>query len=605
MAPRLRFSLLPLVTLPFLLFAIGTVGLAPGAARAGGVAITVDGGFDDWTGAAQTTSDPAGDGGSSGIDFRQLSIAHDQDFLFLRFDTTGEVQPDEQQDIVLYLDTDMNASTGYAIGGIGADLVWELGDRSGTFYTPAARSIDHPDIGLVIAPTVSATEFEVALARDAVPASGKALFPGDTFRMILDDGAGGGDRLPDTGSVSYTFDSSNFPIASTPLEIQGEGQIRVAGYNIEGDGLFDTDSSHQAALERIFSTIDAQVWVICEVWDHSAEEVRQVVEGYLPSGEGETWYALKRDSGNVIVTRFPILLSWDVSPGDRITAALLDPRPLWDRDLLVIAHHWSCCTADDNRQRQADATVAFLRDAMTPGGDFTLAEGTPVIMAGDFNLVGWRQQLDTVVTGDIQDEGSYGSDFAPDWGQADLSYSLARHPDARMVYTWRKDTSSYYPGMLDYLFYTASVVHLENAYVLETRTMTAATLNAYGLYAGDTFDASDHAPRVGDFALNTTTPAPPALAHGVRLLPNAPNPFNPRTTLRFHLDRPGRVRLEIVDMRGRRVRRLVDASLTAGDHQEVWNGRDDSGRAVASGVYRMVLSSEDGTLQSRPMVLAR
>ena len=305
------------------------------------------------------------------------------------------------------------------------------------------------------------------------------------------------------------------------------------------------------------------------------------------------------------MTRFPILTSWEVSPGDRITAALLDARPTWDSDLMIIAHHWSCCTADDNRQRQADATVAFLRDAMTPGGAFTLAPGTPVIMAGDFNLVGWRQQLDTVVTGNIIDEGTYGSDFAPDWGSADLSYSLARHPDARVVYTWRKDTSSFYPGMLDYLFYTASTVQLENGYVLETRTMTPTTLSTYGLNANDTFDASDHAPRVGDFALNAATPAPPVLARGIHLMPNVPNPFNPRTTLRFRLDRPDRVRLEIVDSRGRRVRNLLDTNLDAGEHQKVWNGLDDSGRAVASGVYRMVLIEESGQCQSRPMVLAR
>ncbi len=592
-----------LALIPIFLLGVLT-GFAP-PARAGGVEITLDGNVGDWTAAAQTATDPAGDGGGSGIDFRNLSIAHDQDWLFLRLDTTAEVQPDEQQDITLYLDTDMNAGTGLSIGGIGADLVWDLGQRSGTFYTPSAKSIGHADIGLIIAPTVSATEFEVALSRSAVPASGKALFPGNSFRLILEDASGGGDRLPDSGSISYTFDGSSFPIASTPLDMQGTGQVRVASYNIQGDGLFDTNSTHQAALQRIFSTINAQVWVICEVWSHTAADVQQVVEGYLPSGPGETWNAVKLDSGNVIVTRFPILSSWEVSPGDRITAALLDPRPVWDTDLLIIAHHWSCCTADNNRQRQADATVAFLRDAMTPGGTLDLAPGTPVVMAGDFNLVGWRQQLDTVVTGNIQDQGTYGSPFAPDWGSGDLSYSLARHPDARVVYTWNRDTSSFYPGMLDYLFYTSSVIHLASGYVLDTRTMSSSTLSAYGLNPNDTTDASDHAPRVGDFALNAATPAPPVLARGTRLLPNAPNPFNPRTTLRFTLDRPGRVRLEIIDSRGRRVRRLLDAGLSAGEHQMVWNGLDDAGRAVSSGVYRMVLTEENGTRQSRPMVLAR
>jgi len=587
-----------------LLTAFGLIVSFVPAASAGALPITPDGQFDDWTATAQESLDPSGDDGSSGIDFTHLEIAHDQDWVFLRFDTTIEVQPDEQQDIRFYLDTDMNAATGYSINGIGAELVWELGQRSGTFYTPSPQSIDHPDIGLVIAPTVSASEFEVALRRDAVPAGGQPLFPGNDFRMVITDNASGGDRLPDSGSVSYTLDATSFPIATVPLEQSGSS-IRVAGYNVQNDGLFDTSSAHQTALEKIFSTVDAQVWVICEVWNHTAEDVRQVVEGYLPSASGEDWYAVKLDSGNVIVSRFPILLSWEVSPGDRITAALLDVRPTWDSDLMIIANHWSCCTADANRQQQADATVAFLRDAMTPGGNFTLAEGTPVILAGDFNLVGWRQQLDTLVSGDIQDEGSYGSDFAPDWGNGNLSYALSRHPDARMVYTWRQDSSSFYPGMLDYLFYTPSAIVLDHGFVLETRTMTSSTLANYGLSANTTPDASDHAPRVGDFVLNAVTATPPALARGLRLLPNVPNPFNPRTTLRFALNRSERVRLEIVDPKGRRVRTLLDASLPAGNHEIAWNGTDDGGRAVASGVYRMVLIGNDGTRQSRPIVLAR
>jgi endonuclease/exonuclease/phosphatase family metal-dependent hydrolase len=595
MAPRSSWRLL--------LATILLLALAP-MARAGALPITPDGVFDDWTAAAQETLDPSGDGGGSGIDFTHLEIAHDGDWVFLRLDTTVEVQPDEQQDIRFYLDTDMNAATGYSINGIGADLVWELGQRTGTFYTPSPQTIDHPDIGLTIAPTVSATEFELALRRDAVPAGGQPLFPGNDFRIVITDNASGGDRLPDSGAVSYTLDATSFPIATVPLE-QTPSTIRVAGYNVQSDGLFDTGSAHQTALEKIFSTVDAQVWVICEVWNHTAEEVRQVVEGYLPSGSGENWYALKLDSGNVIVSRFPILLSWEVSPGDRITAALLDARPTWDSDLMVIANHWSCCTADDNRQRQADATVAFLRDAMTPGGNFTLAEDTPVILAGDFNLVGWRQQLDTLVSGDIQDEGTYGSDFAPDWGTGSLSYALSRHPDARMVYTWRQDSSSFYPGMLDYLFYTPSVITLDHGYVLETRTMKSTTLASYGLSANTTPDASDHAPRVGDFSLNAVTATPPSLARGVKLLPNVPNPFNPRTTLRFTLTRAEHIRLEIVDPKGRRVRTLVDALLSAGNHEIVWNGSDDGGRAVASGVYRMVLLGADGSSQSRPMVLVR
>jgi GH25 family lysozyme M1 (1,4-beta-N-acetylmuramidase) len=66
---------------------------------------------------------------------------------------------------------------------------------------------------------------------------------------------------------------------------------------------------------------------------------------------------------------------------------------------------------------------------------------------------------------------------------------------------------------------------------------------------------------------------------------NQPNPFNPRTTIRFDLPDAGRVRLAVYDVAGRLIRTLVDADLPRGTHEEVWDGRDEAGQAVASGSY--------------------
>ncbi len=66
---------------------------------------------------------------------------------------------------------------------------------------------------------------------------------------------------------------------------------------------------------------------------------------------------------------------------------------------------------------------------------------------------------------------------------------------------------------------------------------------------------------------------------------NYPNPFNPMTTIAFDLAVSGRVRIDIYSVDGRRIRTLVNDSYAAGRHSEVWNGRDQSGRSVASGTY--------------------
>lgn len=64
-----------------------------------------------------------------------------------------------------------------------------------------------------------------------------------------------------------------------------------------------------------------------------------------------------------------------------------------------------------------------------------------------------------------------------------------------------------------------------------------------------------------------------------------PNPFNPLTTLSFELPQAMPVTLEILDLRGRRVRLLANESLTGGWHRYQWNGRDASGQLVGSGIF--------------------
>lgn len=76
-----------------------------------------------------------------------------------------------------------------------------------------------------------------------------------------------------------------------------------------------------------------------------------------------------------------------------------------------------------------------------------------------------------------------------------------------------------------------------------------------------------------------------------RLLPNFPNPFNPATQLRFELAQPGAVRLAILDAAGRAVRRFDLGLRGAGAHAVAWDGRDDRGRELASGVYFVQLRS--------------
>ena len=89
-------------------------------------------------------------------------------------------------------------------------------------------------------------------------------------------------------------------------------------------------------------------------------------------------------------------------------------------------------------------------------------------------------------------------------------------------------------------------------------------------------------------AVSKTSAAPsPAL------LGNYPNPFNPDTRITWQLPAPQRVRLIIMNAAGRIVRTLVDAQESAGVHAATWDGLDDVGRRVASGVYFYRLQAGD------------
>lgn len=71
----------------------------------------------------------------------------------------------------------------------------------------------------------------------------------------------------------------------------------------------------------------------------------------------------------------------------------------------------------------------------------------------------------------------------------------------------------------------------------------------------------------------------------VSLLDNYPNPFNPETTIGFTLSSEGFVILEVFNIKGQKIVTLVNDFLSAGHHRVVWNGRDESNRNVASGIY--------------------
>lgn len=110
--------------------------------------------------------------------------------------------------------------------------------------------------------------------------------------------------------------------------------------------------------------------------------------------------------------------------------------------------------------------------------------------------------------------------------------------------------------------------------------------------------------------LNSTVTAvqddlPSGVPSGFTLQQNYPNPFNPATTIRYALPTASRVVLRIYDLLGREVRTLVDAVQSSGGQTVVWNGTDDRGKSVSSGIYIYRVTAAGRLEGARKMLLLK
>jgi len=85
---------------------------------------------------------------------------------------------------------------------------------------------------------------------------------------------------------------------------------------------------------------------------------------------------------------------------------------------------------------------------------------------------------------------------------------------------------------------------------------------------------------------------------------NYPNPFNPSTTIAFSLPLAGRTTLDIYNLKGQKVRSLLHARLSSGEHKAVWDGTNDNNQPVSSGIYFYRVCCADQAFTGK-MILAK
>ena len=71
----------------------------------------------------------------------------------------------------------------------------------------------------------------------------------------------------------------------------------------------------------------------------------------------------------------------------------------------------------------------------------------------------------------------------------------------------------------------------------------------------------------------------------IKFLKNYPNPFNPTTTISFEIGESGKTQVEIYNVKGQKIKTLLDETMDIGQHSVIWIGNDDDGKHVSSGMY--------------------
>ncbi len=154
---------------------------------------------------------------------------------------------------------------------------------------------------------------------------------------------------------------------------------------------------------------------------------------------------------------------------------------------------------------------------------------------------------------------------------------------------------------------TSSAVGLSRTTEQMTHPYAVNTFNGWNfvnIWAADTeYEVNDGYPylRAVDYVSSDKNELIPVIKTTAY---NYPNPFNPETTISYTLPASGRVKIEIFNVKGQKINKLYDSFTEHGTHSIVWNGRDEQGNILASGVYFCRIESE-GSRLLRKMIMLR
>lgn len=474
--------------------------------------ILIDENFHDWEKISTYYEDASSDNLTGEFDFKSFWVTNDNEYLYFRIQTTDKITLVNNNYLTLYIDTDNNLNTGKNINGLGAELEYTLGLRSGKIYSNVERIIYNRDVGFIGAPTFSSNDFEFVIKIDS-SSKELSLSPNDTISIKFVGYTSSQlnnyyDLTPDLGGFEYVMKNSEVnKLPRYTLAKESNNHLRIMAYNVARDGITSVENTTE--FSHIFKTIQPEIIGLTEVYESSSQQIADRIEFFIPSADAQKWYNKKEGEYDIVlISRFQITKSATIHSEighDASGAFLLDLRPKYNTDLLVIVSHPKCCNGseeDQKRQNQFDAIISFIRNSTDSLSQFKILPNTPIVIMGDMNLVGDSRQYETLITGDIKNNEIYGEDFIPDWDNSSFDDAIPYVTNTGMTYT--TNPGSFPPGRLDFVVYSGSVMDDVNSYVFDTNKLSNVQLSENGLSSTDT-KVSDHLPLVVDFNFTPIT----------------------------------------------------------------------------------------------------
>lgn len=424
--------------------------------------IVVDGDFSDWPAGASATTDPADDAAGQ-LDVTGLAAALTGGTLHVRLDIDGlenlQAGSQDTPDLSLIIEPD-------------ALPALELQCRGRTLRrVDTGQVLTWDAVRYAVSPTYAARSYEFRFDLSSLGSIGPA---GVRLRLS------GSDTLDAPLIVAEVSpDEPPAPAAADPLPM---GTVRLASLNTLRTGLFSPTQAPR--LSRLLLAADADIYLLQEEYNSSEEQLRAFFNALRPQGKGASWHVHKRGD-TAIVSRWPLVDLPNYDSSYSAAAALADDGPI-----VIVSIHPKCCgfigsPEDQRRIEQADLTARLI-DEVRAGkhdGKVALAEA-PVIIGGDWNLVGSRTPLDRLTEPQLP-------------GMAEVRFVRAGAADTT---TWRElDGLGFAPGRLDLIVYDAERLTPVGPEVWDTALMSPARLARLGLEPADS-TGSDHYMLVTRFA---------------------------------------------------------------------------------------------------------